>query len=124
MDIELIYDLECPNVEAARDVLRSALERVGVSEEWKEWDREATGSPEYASRYGSPTILVNGLDVTGDGSEADANCCRVYASSNGLRGVPSVLSVALAIESAIGAALDGRTALRPGSAEARQESAR
>ncbi len=96
--IELIYDMDCPNVESARGVLRDALAAEGLEAEWAEWNRESGDSPEYAREYGSPTILVDGRDVSGQGSEADANCCRVYAAADGaLRGVPEVETVRAAL---------------------------
>lgn len=88
--VELITDEECPNVEAARAVLREALDAVGLPHEWVEWNRAAKASPAYARQYGSPTVLVDGTDVSGDGGAADVNCCRIYRSAGGgFLGVPS-----------------------------------
>ena len=88
--VELIVDQGCPNVEAARVELRSALSDLELPLRWQEWDRESTEAPAYARQYGSPTVLVDGRDVVGDGTEADANCCRVYADREGrIRGTPS-----------------------------------
>jgi hypothetical protein len=96
--IELIYDRDCPNVEAARAVLREALDKAGLDAEWTEWDREDAASPEYARLFGSPTILVAGEDVSGQDTESDANCCRVYSGSDGgLQGVPEVGAVLAAL---------------------------
>ncbi len=98
--VELIYDQDCPNVEAARAQLRKALAAVGVPAKWQEWDREAEGVPMYVRRYGSPTILVDERDVVGEGTESDSNCCRVYASENGrLQGVPPVDKIVSALRS-------------------------
>ncbi len=98
--VELIYDRDCPNVEAARAQLRKALAAVGAPAEWQEWDREAEGVPQYARRYGSPTILVDERDVEGEGTESDSNCCRVYAGENGrLQGVPPVDKIVDALRS-------------------------
>jgi len=100
-NIELIIDAGCPNVEAARGVLRAALVAEGLAAEWTEWDREAEESPPYARDYGSPTILVDGRDVSGQGTESDANCCRVYASADGsFRGVPEIEAVLSALKPA------------------------
>ena len=101
MNIELITDADCPNVEATRAVLQEALNAVGFPHEWTEWDRGAESSPPYARRYGSPTVLVNGIDVSGEGGAADADCCRIYQDEEGrFRGVPSRESVVAALKAA------------------------
>ena len=88
--VELIIDRGCPNVEAARAELRRALSDLELPLRWQEWDRESAEAPSYAREYGSPTVLVDGRDVVGDGTEADANCCRVYLGGDGrIRGAPS-----------------------------------
>ena len=88
--IELIIDRDCPNVVDARVELRRALADLALPLEWQEWDRENPDAPAHARHYGSPTVLVDGRDVAGDNTEADANCCRVYAQADGrFRGAPS-----------------------------------
>lgn len=81
--VELIYDADCPNVAAARSLLIQAYTQTGVSARWREWERGAPDSPEYALRYGSPTILVNGKDVAGAAPVAGIGACRVYANGEG-----------------------------------------
>ncbi|MBI3836629.1 MAG: hypothetical protein HY288_01675 [Planctomycetia bacterium] len=104
--VELICDTDCPNVEAAREQLRRALQEVGQPADWQEWNRGASASPEYARRYGSPTILVDGKDVTGTLPQEAANCCRIYPSGqDGFRGVPTVEVIASALRN--GAANSG-----------------
>ena len=101
MNIELITDADCPNVEATRAVLREALDALGLSRGWTEWDRGAESSPPYARCYGSPTVLVNGIDVSGESGAADGNCCRIYQDEAGkFFGVPSRESVVEALKAA------------------------
>ncbi len=95
--VELVYDQTCPNVEAAREEIRSALAATGLSGEWVEWDREADDSPDQVRSYGSPTVLVDGVDVSGAGSEADANCCRVYVTEDGFGRAPSARKIQQAL---------------------------
>ena len=96
--IELIYDKECPNVQQARQNLRSALELAGLPGTWKEWDRNAPASPAHARNFGSPTILVNGRDIAGFSKEKGNNC-RVYPSGEGgLQGVPPVERIVQVLE--------------------------
>ena len=76
--VELIYDKDCPNAEEARANLNTALRNFGIKSSWNEWDRNATSSPEYARNFGSPTILVDGCDVSMQEATSDGNCCRIY----------------------------------------------
>ena len=101
MLIELVYDRGCPNVERARATIRAALREVGAELVWAEWDRASSKTPANRRRFGSPTVLVNGLDVgcdVGDSAHVDANACRVYLDGTGrLRGAPSAHAIASAI---------------------------
>lgn len=81
--VELLYDRDCPNVEAARAQLRRALTRAGLPPRWREWDRAAPDSPAYVRQYGSPTILVNGCDVTGALPASENARCRLYRDAAG-----------------------------------------
>ena len=95
--VELIVDKDCPNVPEARVQLGRALAGLGLLAKWDEWDRESPAAPEHVRHYGSPTILVDGRDVAGDGTTAAANCCRVYQTDDGIRGVPSVEMITAAL---------------------------
>ena len=85
--IELVYFDGCPNARQARDNIRSAVEAFGRPLEWSEWDLMAESTPEDFRRYGSPTVLIDGQDVTGAGASAVAMACRTD-------GAPSVASIA------------------------------
>jgi hypothetical protein len=99
--VELIYDADCPNVAAARSLLIQAFTQTGVSARWREWERGAPDSPDYASRYGSPTILVAGQDVAGAAPVAGVGACRVYADGAGkLSRTPPLESICSALLSA------------------------
>lgn len=94
VNAELIYDGDCPNVEAAREQLKSALTKAGFKTRWQEWVRSDAASPDYVKKYGSPTILIDGKDVAG-ALPGDGKSCRVYSDSNGsLSGVPSPEAIA------------------------------
>ena len=99
--IELVYDRDCPNVEQARQAIAAALRQAGAPELWKEWDRAADSTPEVIRHYGSPTVLVDRRDVSGDtdGSiPASANSCRVYRDDCGcLCGTPTVKQIVAAL---------------------------
>lgn len=83
MNVELIYDADCPNVEPARSLLIRAFMQTGISARWKEWDRASPDSPSYVRGYGSPTLLVNGRDITGLDPSHNTHACRVYTGTDG-----------------------------------------
>jgi len=99
--VELIYELSCPNIQDAREVLRQALKRAHLPPIWKEWEVNHADTPQNVRIYGSPTILIDGQDVAGS-FEADNNaCCRIYSDSQAdNRGVPSISSIMKAISHA------------------------
>ena len=84
MTVELLFDRDCPNVDAARAQLRRALSIVGWPETWKEIELSGVDVPKHAQGYGSPTVLVGRCDVS-EGGVADGRCCRVYSSSGSSR---------------------------------------
>ncbi len=95
MKVELIWDADCPNVEEARTNVRRAFAQAGVDPKWREWRRDDPAAPDYVRRYGSPTVLVDGVDVADQPAGGEANCCRVYARDDGgLSGVPAVEAIA------------------------------
>ena len=84
--IDLVYFEGCPNATKARENLRVAIEQAAVELEWSEWDLMAEATPERFRKHGSPTVLVDGSDVTGTGAEATAMACRAD-------GAPSVETI-------------------------------
>ena len=75
MNIELIYFDGCPNAAAARSNIDAALARAGMTASVQVWEQNDPGSPTYARAHGSPTVLVNGRDVTG-GVKVTGMACR------------------------------------------------
>jgi mercuric ion transport protein len=99
--IDLVFDNDCPNVEDARALLRRALGAAGLALMWQEWERDAAETPAALRGLGSPTILVDGVDVSGAEAPVSpserANCCRVYENGGRLRGIPAAETVATAL---------------------------
>lgn len=83
--IELIYQPDCPNIDAARSAIRDALTELKIDPiEWSEWDSTSSDAPQYAKNYGSPTVLVDRHDVSGETCDSpDGNSCRVYQADTG-----------------------------------------
>jgi len=98
MEIELIFDSDCPHVEKTRLRLRKALLGMGYEARWKEWERRAANQPGYVREFGSPTILINGKDIAFEVPAGEISCCRLYLDQNGkLEGVPSIESIRQAL---------------------------
>jgi hypothetical protein len=96
--VELIYDADCPQVEGAREQLRQALREISQPDRWTEWDRSDPASPSYARHYGSPTVLVDGRDITGAPPVDGADCCRLYRDEHGrTEGVPPLSAITAAL---------------------------
>lgn len=86
-EIELVYFDGCPNVEQARANLRAV---VGEGS-WTEWNLSSADTPDRFRRYGSPTVLVDGHDVTDGNGDEQAMACRTDGAP-----APEVIERALA----------------------------
>ncbi|NIR97386.1 MAG: hypothetical protein GWO39_04350 [Gammaproteobacteria bacterium] len=101
MEVELVCDGDCPNIEAARVNLLHAFREAGVTPHWREWERNKPETPAHARGFGSPTILVNGRDVSGAAGDDGDAACRVYADGSGTySGAPPIHDIVRALESA------------------------
>jgi hypothetical protein len=92
----------CPNAPVLRDRLAAVLDgRAGVSV-----SQQVTCDEGEAARwgtYGSPTLLIDGVDPFAEPGQAPTMSCRLYRDENGqLSGAPS----AAQLRQAIGQALD------------------
>lgn len=84
--VELVYFDGCPHVEEARTNLRAATGATDEDGAWREWNLSDESTPERLRRFASPTVLVDGTDVTGvEGSDAGLAC-----RTDGAPGVPSI----------------------------------
>ncbi len=88
--IELIYFDGCPHADRAREHLRRALGAELPGTAWREWNRDDPAAPAWVKRYGSPTVLVNGVDVAGSEQDVAAAACR-------MNGAPSVDAIRAAL---------------------------
>ena len=102
--VELLWFRDCPNHQAAEALVRDVLDELDVAASIQrvEVPDEATG---VRVRFpGSPTIRVNGLDVEpGFDPAACTECtprCRLYATADGLRGLPERDWIRQALEAA------------------------
>jgi hypothetical protein len=91
MKIEILHIADCPNWREAGVRMRAALTTVGAEVGQIDYhlvtDAEQLGQLAFA---GSPTILIDGVDLfPSDGATADL-ACRVYVSNGHLAGLPTV----------------------------------
>ena len=63
--VELVFFDGCPNVDETRHRIQVALQQTGAAPSWQEWDTLKPATPADRRSYGSPTVLVDGKDVTG-----------------------------------------------------------
>ena len=74
-------------------LLGGVLDELGLPKEWREWNREALDTPPELRLLGSPTILVDGVDVaqpeSDDPNTISSSRCRLYEDEAGRRsGIP------------------------------------
>lgn len=93
--VQLLYFEGCPLTEGARTVLKQALSDCGLAG-YEEIDLLDSRTPYEFRGWGSPTILVDGADVTG-APRGDQLGCRVYSTPDHL---PERRAVIAAIEAA------------------------
>ena len=98
MKVQLVTFSGCPNAAAARAVLERVLSSSGIHAAIEEVDTTAPETPEALRGWGSPTILIDGVDIEGQETPNSASC-RLYRDSAGrLRSAPpeATLRAALA----------------------------
>ena len=78
-----------------RAILVRALQRVGrQADDFSEVDVLDPATPPELARWGSPTILVAGSDITGN-SSGDAPGCRIYGTPDGVPRLEDVVQALL-----------------------------
>ena len=101
MKVELVYEKTCPNIEAARNQLLQAFTDLQLTPHWYEWEVSSADTPDYAHGYGSPTLLVNGKDVSGNLPNGHDYSCRIYCGDDvSHNGIPSLTDIKTALRSA------------------------
>ena len=90
MDVQFLAFSGCPLADPARENLKQALADCGMSN-FEEVDILDPASPEALRGWGSPTILVNGFDVTGQ-PKGNSVSCRVYPFPGDVPDVQSIVA--------------------------------
>ena len=95
MNVQFLAFEGCPLADAARGNLEKALADCGMIG-YEEIDILAPGTPDDLPGWGSPTILVNGADVTGQ-PKGESVSCRIYSGPDR---VPETASIVASIKNA------------------------
>jgi hypothetical protein len=90
MKVEVLYLDGCPNHDALLPHLRQLLTSAGTDAEVELRRVQDAAAAEGERFLGSPSVRVNGTDVEpgADGRTDFGLKCRLYATSEGLRGIP------------------------------------
>lgn len=90
MRIELLWFDGCPSYQRARDMLDQVLREENITAQI-EMIQVSDDADALAKKFlGSPTIRLNGVDPFAEpGQENYAMQCRVYRTSEGLKGTPT-----------------------------------
>ena len=100
MKVELLHIVDCPNTAIAEANARAALDAAELAEVPIELVTIHTETEAANTRFGgSPTILVDGVDLFPT-APVRSLACRVYASESGYAGVPTVKQLRTAINEA------------------------
>ena len=99
MDVELLVIPQCPGTDEASELLRTALDDIGLADTpftVRVIDTEDTAR---ARRFaGSPAFVVDGTDLFATGTPGGAMACRVYATPDGARNVPGLRDLRQALK--------------------------
>jgi hypothetical protein len=90
MDVELLVIPGCPGADAASELLRTALDDIGLV--GTSFSVEVIDSAERAMtrRFaGSPAFLVDGVDLFPVDDRGGSMACRLYPTPDGPRNVPA-----------------------------------
>ena len=99
MDVELVVIPECPGSDEASELLRTALDDIGLASTpftVRVIDSDDTAR---ARRFaGSPAFVVDGLDLFASGTPEGSMACRVYPTPDGPRNVPPLRDLRKALK--------------------------
>ncbi|MDA0997254.1 MAG: hypothetical protein O2944_03495 [Proteobacteria bacterium] len=96
-NVEFVYEQTCPFVRDARRRLIEGFRAASLMPRWTEWEVSDPHAPEYVRDLGSPTVLVDGRDISGAPREEVKNCCRIYALDGKANGVPPLEMIVAAL---------------------------
>ncbi len=92
LTVEFLAFEGCPLAPKALHQLEQAVERIKkqLTVSIRQVDLMHPDTTESVQRWGSPTILLNGRDISG-AEPGDANCCRIYPGPDGVLSEQEIL---------------------------------
>ncbi|WAL49777.1 alkylmercury lyase [Rhodococcus pyridinivorans] len=91
MKVQILYFDGCPNWQEAGDRVRAASVAAQLPDLEIEYRRIESDDKTAALPFaGSPTILLDGIDVFDDAVPVTELACRLYPSETGSAGLPTV----------------------------------
>lgn len=101
VEIELLIVPDCPHERSAHDLVRAALDELNLAASLITTVIETDDQAQERGFTGSPTFLVNGCDPFAEPNAVFGVACRVYGTSAGLAGVPSLGELREALQRAV-----------------------
>lgn len=89
MTIELLYIADCPNWVDTLGRLRVAVDKTLPGTSVKVTMIDSVQKAEIGRFAGSPTILVDGVDLFPSEGRTNDLACRIYFTPDGMAGSPS-----------------------------------
>lgn len=89
IDAEILVVADCPHEQPALELFRRVLDDTGRRDEIRISVIRTVEEAALCGFHGSPTFLVDGVDLFPAASPDPAIACRIYLNRNGLRGLPS-----------------------------------
>lgn len=106
MRVELMVVPDCPHEDAARALLRQALDDIGLgSVAFEVVSVETTSVAEQVHFLGSPSFVVDGRDLFDEPGRPAGMACRIYP---GGQSMPDLRDLRRALKEAAAAALASR----------------
>lgn len=100
MKVELLHIVDCPNTDIAAANARAALDALGLGTVAVEVVTVRTEAEAASTQFGgSPTILVDGVDLFPT-APVRSLACRVYATESGFAGAPTKEQIEAALRAA------------------------
>ena len=99
VDVELVVVSECRGLDEATELLRTALDDIGLTGTPFTVQIIDTDDAAIARRFaGSPAFVVDGLDLFASGTPEGSMACRVYPTPAGPRNVPTLRDLRKALK--------------------------